>query len=256
MIYSLAGGGVPLNFKIVAYKSEEELKAAKPVENTIGVVTGQISGFVFSAAEPPNPVDDMLWIKVGSYSPGAFNALRKNVIQICPLYAKQYVSGAWIDVVAMNYLDGDWVEWVMDIILYDSGATDITLDKTTNVTDSGTYLAVSLSKHASGVLNDSAYARALVNLSGQKTLQVVFSNLSDEGTGGVHARVWDSDGEVVEGYEGKRNESSSETTITLDISALKGSYMVGAYASNSSSSSTSSVRIKSIKILMEGEADE
>lgn len=247
MIYSLAGGGVPLNFKIVAYESEEALKAAKPEENTIGVVTGQISGFVFSATEPPNPVDDMLWIKVGSYSPGAFNALKKNVIQICPLYAKQYVSGAWIDVVAMNYLDGAWVEWVMDIILYDSGATDITLEMT-NAKDSGAYLTLTLGK------SSSARARALVNLSGQEKLEVIYSNLNPAGSGGrVYAQVWDADGNEMdkETYRAGPGTSSDEKSVTLDISSLSGTYMVGVFADNYSQSNAGSVRIKSIKVLME-----
>ena len=245
-------GGIALNFKITPYATKAILLADSPRENTIGVVTGnEITSYIFSPNEPPVPTPGMLWIAVGTSSSATFNAVKKNAIQVCPMYAKYCVGTAWVDVEALSYINGAWVEWTRDIILYDNGKTDITLDTTTNVKDSGTYLAVSLGVNVSGATNDTAYARALVNLSGQKMLQVVFSNLSGEGTfdGGVYARVWDSDGKVVEGYEGTRNESSSETTITLDISALKGSYMVGAYASNSSSSYDGDVRIKSIKVL-------
>lgn len=49
------GGSSPLNFKIVAYATEEELAAAQPKENTIGVITTTpISSWTFSAKKPFN----------------------------------------------------------------------------------------------------------------------------------------------------------------------------------------------------------
>lgn len=52
-----------------------------------------------------------VWISTGTSSTLAFNALKKNGIQVYPISAKQYVSGAWVDVEAKSYQGGEWVEW-------------------------------------------------------------------------------------------------------------------------------------------------
>ena len=47
------GGSSPLNFKIVAYATEEELMAVTPQENTIGVITTTpINGWIFGSEDP------------------------------------------------------------------------------------------------------------------------------------------------------------------------------------------------------------
>lgn len=112
-----AGGGASLNFDVKAYATEEELLAATPKENTIGIITTTaISSWVFSATEPAELVEGMVWISTGTSSTVEFNALKKNGIQIYPLSAKQYVSGAWVDVTAMSYLDGKWVELGINLL--------------------------------------------------------------------------------------------------------------------------------------------
>lgn len=246
MVGKTNGGSVgsSLNFKIIPYVTEEALLSATPTENTIGVVTtAKITSWIFCPSEPSKPVDGMLWIGIGSYSPGAFNALKKNTIMIYPVYARQHVGGSWVDVTAMNYLGGTWVEWTIDIIVYDSAATDIALELD-NAKDSGTYLTLTLGK------NDNATVKSEpVRLSGQKTLEVVYRNLSGGGSfaGGIRARVWNKGGEMV--LETSRSTASSGT-LTLDISSLTGEYSVGVYASNTSGSYAGSCRVKSIKVLM------
>jgi hypothetical protein len=54
-----------------------------------------------------------------SYSPAAFNALRENRIQLYPISAKQYISGAWVNKTAKTYQSGAWKEWV--IYAYNAG---------------------------------------------------------------------------------------------------------------------------------------
>lgn len=108
-----AGGSNPLNFKIVSYATEEELLAATPKENTIGIVTTDtITSWIFSATEPTEPMEGMVWITTGATSTVAFNALKKNDIQVYPLSAKQYISGAWVDKTAKSWQSGEWVSWV------------------------------------------------------------------------------------------------------------------------------------------------
>lgn len=120
------GGGAGLNFDVKAYSSNEAMLADKPRENTIGIVTGNISKYFFSYSEPENMADGDVWIYTGISSGVAFNALKKNTIEVCPMYAKQMVSGSLTDVVAMSYQGGVWVEWTR--YLYNSGNkhTDIT----------------------------------------------------------------------------------------------------------------------------------
>ena len=114
------GGSSPLNFKIVAYATEEELAAARPKENTIGIVTTTpINGWSFNATEPTELMEGMVWFTTGTSSSVAFNAFKKNDIQVYPISAKQYVSGAWVDVTAKSYQNGEWVDWVTH--LYNRG---------------------------------------------------------------------------------------------------------------------------------------
>jgi hypothetical protein len=100
-------GGAGLNFKVVGNPQPENPKA-----NTIWVDTDvKITGWDFSAAEPVNPAEGIVWIFTGTSSPVEFNALKKNCIQVYPLSAKQYIGGAWVDKVAKSYQNGAWVDW-------------------------------------------------------------------------------------------------------------------------------------------------
>ena len=111
MIFNTVSGGAPLNFNVLAYETEEKLKADSQMENTIGVVTAtDISSWVFSPEEPAEPSEGMVWFFNGTNSSVEFDALKnKNAIQLYPVSAQQYVSGAWVNVVAMSYRDGAWV---------------------------------------------------------------------------------------------------------------------------------------------------
>lgn len=128
MIFNMTGGGgdVALNFKIVAYRTKEALLAAEPSENTIGVVTTfygevpetKISSYILSPSEPAVPTPGLLWIAIGTSSNITFNAVKKNAIQVCPVFAKQYDGSEWVEVEAMSYVNG-WIPWVT--YLYNKG---------------------------------------------------------------------------------------------------------------------------------------
>lgn len=114
-------GGTALNFNVKTYLSETELKADKPRENTIGVITTTtMTSWAFSAKEPAEPEVGMVWISVGTTSPVEFNALKSKTLQVYPINAKQYVGGKWEDIVAYSYPDDEWVEW-WDGYYYRSG---------------------------------------------------------------------------------------------------------------------------------------
>lgn len=106
--FNAGGAGGGLNFKVVGGIEEP----ASPSDNTIWVVTDTpISGYAFSATEPAEPVEGMVWISVGTSSPVAFNALKKDSLQVYPISAKQHLSGAWEAVTAKSYQNGAWVAW-------------------------------------------------------------------------------------------------------------------------------------------------
>lgn len=105
--------GAELNFEVVGGTSVP----ASPKENTIWVNTNTaITDWVFSATQP-SAKSGRVWISTGTSSPIEFNALKKNGIQVYPISAKQYVSGAWVDRTAKTYQGDKWENW--DVILYD-----------------------------------------------------------------------------------------------------------------------------------------
>lgn len=106
------GGSNPLNFKVV-----KNPQPAAPGENTIWVNTDiDIPAWYFSATQPENLNEGDVWFSTGTSSPVEFNALKKNGIQVYPTSAKQYVSGALVDVTAKSYQGGAWVDWVTVIL--------------------------------------------------------------------------------------------------------------------------------------------
>lgn len=115
------GGGTSLNFKVIPNPMPSTAK-----ENTIWVDTDKINNYYFSAEQPENMVEYDVWFSVGTSSYVAFSATKKNPIMVYPLYAKQYVSGAWVDKTAKSYHGGVWVDWIT--FLYQSGNeyTDLT----------------------------------------------------------------------------------------------------------------------------------
>lgn len=110
-------GGGSLNFDVIAYATEALLLAAAPMENTIGIVSDvPVSGWAFGASAPENPNEGMVWIRTGITSAVAFNALKTNALWVCPIDAKQYIGGAWVNVTAKSYQNGTWVSWLLWLV--------------------------------------------------------------------------------------------------------------------------------------------
>lgn len=111
--------GTKLNFDIKRYNTEEELLADTPKENTIGIISDvEINGYRFSAIEPEDMVDGMVWIKTDNSSYIAFDIV--DGVTVYPISAKQYVSGAWVEKTAKIRQNGVWVDW-WDGTLYEAG---------------------------------------------------------------------------------------------------------------------------------------
>lgn len=114
------GGGSELNFDVKDFRTEAELLASAGKENRIGVVTPvPMTGWRFDANQPEDLQEGEAWFSIGTSSEVEFNALKKNGIQVYPLSAKQYIGGAWVNVTAMSYQSGEWVDWFT--YLYNKG---------------------------------------------------------------------------------------------------------------------------------------
>lgn len=110
MIFNMTSG-TPLNFKVNAYASELLLPATASV-NTIAVFTSnEMTGWVIDANEPAAPEEGMVWIIDGTASNEGFNALKTNSIKVYPIFAKQYIGGAWVKKSAKIYQNGEFEDF-------------------------------------------------------------------------------------------------------------------------------------------------
>lgn len=101
-------GGAGVNFKVVGGTTQPTTTR----ENTIWVNTDTaISSWVFSASAPAEPVEGLVWLTVGTSSSVAFNALKKNGLQVYPISAMQYTGSGWTGKTAKSYIGGKWVDW-------------------------------------------------------------------------------------------------------------------------------------------------
>lgn len=116
---SVVEGSGGLNFNVVGGLTQP----ADPSKNTIWVPTDvDITGWYFYSQQPEDMKQGEVWFLTGTSSPVAFNALKKNDIEVYPLSAKQYVDGELVGVEAKIYQNGEWCEWLT--YLYNTG-TDI-----------------------------------------------------------------------------------------------------------------------------------
>lgn len=124
-IMNIPVGGASLNYSIVGSTTQP----SNPTENMIWVNTDvEIADHMFTATEPTSPIDGTVWVSVGTTSKVEFSVVKNTLVMIYPLYAKQYISGAWVDKQAKTYKENAWVSWWAEGTLYDNGVddTDIT----------------------------------------------------------------------------------------------------------------------------------
>lgn len=209
------GGAAGLNFEVFGGTS----KPTNPKENTIWVDTDSIHSWAFSATAPENPEDDMVWFSVGSSSSAAFNALKKNSVMVYPLYAKQYVSGAWVDRTAKSYQNGGWVEWLTDFILVDTngvrdGYTKRGATNTTCTVNSNNIVV----KYSGGSGSTAQFSWADIDVTEYKVLEFTLTGVSFIGSS-----------KSIEFYvrDAASVTATGAGTYELDISKVSGFQQVG-----------------------------
>ena len=243
------GGGTALNFKVLAYATEEALLADAPKENTIGIITDvDITGYYFIETEPEGMSEGEVWITTGASSAVEFNALKKNAVQVYPLYAKQYVDGAWVHVTAMIYQGGAWAEWILylynkgvyqsisgfSLFAYGPSTSGSTRVKPT-ITNGTTYIKLSIAQSTNTTAAGSGFSNRTVDLTNYSKLKIQVTAATSEGTeeytnyirfGVSSTRADEFEPAVVKTICKNGDDITSDTVFSCDISSLSGKYYV------------------------------
>jgi hypothetical protein len=104
------GSGDVLTFKVFGGTASP----TKATHNTLWANTDhEITRYVFSATEPNNPIEGMLWITIGDTSVMKHSsAVGDDWIIVYPMTAKQYIDGIWLEVVIKSYQYGEWKTFI------------------------------------------------------------------------------------------------------------------------------------------------
>ena len=116
------GGGVSLNFKVVGNPQPEN-----PADNTIWLKTDvPVTGYYFSPEQPEAMAEGQVWLQTEIPGIVKFNALKKNGIRLGLKCAMQYTSGGLVNVEALIYQNGTWIDWVTYLFKNGNEYTDLT----------------------------------------------------------------------------------------------------------------------------------
>ena len=240
MIFNMVGGGASsggLNFTVVGGTSAP----SSPADNTIWVNTStSITGWAMQGSAPSGS-EGLVWIKTALSGNTAFNALKKNAIQVAVVGCQQYVSGSWANVAAQIWQSDAWVEFSTEnLVLFEAGAGDS--GKWTNSgwsygsysVGGGTVSDASLSLTAAMTpdytLLGTAEAYDLTNYS---TLHIECSfALPSSGYGGTAYAVASTSTNL--GAQAVSQDVRNGTSFDIDVSALSGAHYIGFYGAGSS----------------------
>lgn len=220
---------------------------AEPKGNTIWVDTDvEITGWDFSAAEPVNPVEGMVWFSVGTASTVAFNALKENSVMVYPLSAQQYSGGVWVGKTAKSWMDDQWADWfVWNGQLYQNG------NEFTNETG-GWYAAnegsltestiASIARNEDNMVLTVTGGRKSAMLTSRKPIDltdfdlVTFEGLLHPGTATTDKVAYgylyaykDNGGTLTNAARADIKASKTAGTVTLNVSGLSGEHYICPY---------------------------
>lgn len=250
------GGGSALNFKVVAVSSALTLPATAK-ENTIAVsTTAPISSYVFATVAPTSPEEGMVWFATGTASSGEFNAIKKNGLWVYPTACQQYVSSAWVNRDAWIYKSNAWVQfgWAWIYVIQNGvivtppgfGTFGYTGNTTLPTITAGEgYQQIASTRNSNAVTTDSA-----IDLTNVTT---VYADINLVKVTQSTIAKWKGISLAVLNAVGVANHSAltnaiieqqltttiGEQTLSVDVSALTGSYYIGlTVSSNGTNGST------------------
>ena len=184
-----------------------------------------------------------VWIETGTASGVGFNALKKNSVMVYPLFAKQYVSGAWVVKTAKSYQGGEWVEWHKWVYHYGDDCEAITGGWLTYNYANGTssnynYTIGTCTNSESGFVLTTAELKSIarqtanpIDLTNVNTIEVYLIMSGVKNYSNTDVFVASADKTLSNGTFGARWRASSLlsslTKVELDVSALTGFFYIG-----------------------------
>lgn len=249
----------PLNFEVVGAGT----RPPQPVENTIWVKTSTIIGeWQMSYAPPTTRVDVLraleigdVWIKLGNGSTNLMNISKLNGMFVCPAACYQWDGLQWVFVDSYIWKNGSWSS--TELFLFKDGTFDATVGGwTTN--GNGAYQILDGCIDVQNIsLPDTGnrYSGSVnaIDVTNYNTITFVInsstntaSNVTNPNSFGLSSSSGTSNGYVV---KASYHKLTSQTTVTLDISSLTGSYyiLVSCYCYNQDGKKAS-YNIESIKL--------
>ena len=234
-LYGFGEGGAGVNFKVVGGTTQPTTTR----ENTIWVNTDTaISSWVFSASAPAEPVEGLVWLTVGTSSSVAFNALKKNGLQVYPVAAMQYNGSGWTGKTAKSYIGGKWVDW-WNGELYKSGKefagwayVPMALNssyKDTNaptIDKGATSMKIAQTAYTKGcayVYNDEVDLTAFDTLNFDGALSTTMTSYSDAAC----LCIWTSLGTYVADNRVAYINFNTASPKKIDVTALTGKHRIG-----------------------------
>lgn len=251
-----AGGG--LNFKVVGGTTQPTGK-----ENLIWVKTSAtITGYMFSGAKPTSAASGTVLIQTAATSNAAFNALKKNTLMVYPDSVSQYVNGAWEKRDAWIYQNNAWkqISWSWLYVIQNGvivtppgfstfGYTGNTTLPTITAGDG--YQQIASTTNSNAVTTDSAIDLTNVTTvyAGINLVKVTQSTTAK--WKGISLAVLNAVGVANHSaltnaiIEQQLTTTIGEQTLSVDVSALTGSYYIGLTAS-SNGTNGSTIQAKNI----------
>lgn len=240
MILNMSGGGGgSQNLAVVGGASVP----ASPTENTVFVETATaISSWIFSPVEPNDPKEGMVWMKTGSKSPVAFNALKKNGIMLYPTECMQYIGNEWVGKNAKSYLDGEWVDWGYgtvysygDEFAHFTGGIAVNHNTNGEATKAEDHIAFTGKKDTNtDYMHGVCYTAKPIDLTDFKTLKAVAHSEKLQYVAGSVKVGAASDLAAFEptktrfdAFPGGLSTETGDIVVTYDVSGLSGEYYVG-----------------------------
>lgn len=168
------------------------------------------------------------WIKTGDNGSTAFNVLKKNIIQIFPVSAMQYVSGKFIEVPVKIYQNGSWNEPINEKYAFNYG--DLGSSGGYSFVPSGCG-AVTEDSIAFKCLEGYAYSNAKFDIDAFSTMTVQYKTDGfEELTAGFVKNVGDTD--FIASVSGN---SSNVADMALELGSISGDYHVALKAETTTS---------------------
>lgn len=223
-------GGAALNFKIVPGLDQP----SDPKENTIWVRTEEkITSWAISPNAPEAPQEGMVWIPISDSGSVSLRILKKELVEVYPLPAKQYVGGEFARKDTIIFQDGVWLSLIPPGALYWDGDECV---ETTNgwrldtgrKNDSTPYVSGdgSLNTYTISLTIDKKW-ESIQAATKQKISLAGFSKLCCEHSGATAFLQYGSSITMDDGVGRARlPESDTPTISVLDISAETGSFYV------------------------------